>query len=105
MIRISEALAKMRLSEFVEKQDVEEAVLLIKNALQQSATDPTTGKINMDILTTGQTRTSAEKLQVICNFIKNVQTQFRDRINTQGLKYINLFDFLQQKWREGNIPG
>ena len=43
MIRISESLAKMRLSENVELQDVEEAVLLIKNALQQSATDPTTG--------------------------------------------------------------
>jgi len=33
MIRISEALAKMRLSDFVEKRDVEEAVRLIKHAL------------------------------------------------------------------------
>lgn len=105
MIRISESLAKMRLAEYVEKQDVDEAVQLIKNALQQSATDPTTGKINMDIITTGQTKTSAEKLQVIIAFIKNIQTQFRDRINTQGLKYGNLLDFLQQKWRDGSIDG
>ena len=34
MIRISEALAKMRLSKFVEKRDVEEAVRLINHALQ-----------------------------------------------------------------------
>jgi len=33
MIRISEALAKMRLSENVEKRDVDEAVRLIKHAL------------------------------------------------------------------------
>jgi DNA replicative helicase MCM subunit Mcm2 (Cdc46/Mcm family) len=33
MIRIAESLAKMRLSPQVEKQDVEEAVRLIKNAL------------------------------------------------------------------------
>jgi len=33
MIRIAESLAKMRLSLQVEKQDVEEAVRLIKNAL------------------------------------------------------------------------
>jgi len=72
MIRIAESLAKMRLSEFVEKRDVEEAELLIKNALQQSATDPTTGKINMDIITTGQTKTSSEKLKVICEFIKSI---------------------------------
>jgi DNA replication licensing factor MCM4 len=53
IIRISESLAKMRLADEVGKQDVEEAVQLIKNALQQSATDPSTGKINMDIITTG----------------------------------------------------
>lgn len=34
MIRISESLAKMRLSEFVERRDVAEAVTLIKSALQ-----------------------------------------------------------------------
>jgi len=73
MIRIAESLAKMRLSEFVEKRDVEESVMLIKNALQQSATDPTTGKINMDIITTGQTKTSAEKLKLICDYIKGIQ--------------------------------
>ena len=53
MIRLSEALAKMRLSPMVERKDVDEAVRLIKHALQQAATDPRTGKINMDILTTG----------------------------------------------------
>ena len=33
MIRIAESLAKMRLSEYIEKTDVEEASALIKNAL------------------------------------------------------------------------
>jgi len=33
MIRIAESLAKMRLSKYVEKTDVDEAVALIKNAL------------------------------------------------------------------------
>jgi DNA replication licensing factor MCM4 len=94
MIRISEALAKMRLASEVSKNDVDEAVALIKNALQQSATDPTTGKINMDIITTGQTKTNAEKLKAICDFIRNIQDQFRERIHTQGLKYSNLYDFL-----------
>ena len=53
MIRIAESLAKMRLSEWVEKRDLDESVRLIKQAMQQSATDPTTGEINMDIITTG----------------------------------------------------
>jgi len=34
MIRIAESLAKMRLSDTVEKRDVDEAVRLIKTAMQ-----------------------------------------------------------------------
>lgn len=70
MIRIAEALAKMRLNKVVEKRDVEEAVRLINHALQQAATDPNTGEINMDIITTGQIKTSQERLRAICDFIK-----------------------------------
>jgi DNA replication licensing factor MCM4 len=43
MIRISDSVANMRLSDYVEKRDVEEAVRLIKTAMRQGATDPTTG--------------------------------------------------------------
>lgn len=40
LIRMSESLARMRLSESVETIDVEEAVRLMKVAMQQAATDP-----------------------------------------------------------------
>ncbi len=44
----------MRLSNSVELRDVEEASRLHQEALKQSATDPTSGTINLDIITTGQ---------------------------------------------------
>ena len=50
LIRLSEALAKMRLSQFVERQDVREAVRLIKEAQQSAATDPITGLIDLDLI-------------------------------------------------------
>lgn len=53
MIRLSEAHAKMRLSETVEESDVEEAVRLIQSALKQAATDARTGLIDMGLLTEG----------------------------------------------------
>jgi len=54
LIRLSEALAKIRLSSIVEAKDVEEAARLIRVALQQAATDPRTGTIDMDLITTGK---------------------------------------------------
>ncbi|CAL1353637.1 unnamed protein product [Linum trigynum] len=53
LIRISEALARIRFSEIVEKHDVTEAFRLLEVAMQQSATDHTTGTIDMDLITTG----------------------------------------------------
>lgn len=53
MIRLSEAHAKMRLSEVVTADDVHEAVRLIQSALKQAATDARTGLIDMSLLTEG----------------------------------------------------
>lgn len=53
MIRLAEAHAKMRLSEFVVRDDVKEAVRLIKSALKQASTDIRTGLIDMSLLTEG----------------------------------------------------
>lgn len=55
MIRLSEAHAKMRLSPTVELIDVKEAVRLIKSAIKDYATDPITGRIDMDMIQTGTT--------------------------------------------------
>ena len=55
MIRLSEAHAKMRLSPTVELIDVKEAVRLIKSAIKDYATDPVTGRIDMDMVQTGTT--------------------------------------------------
>ncbi|CAL9728135.1 DNA replication licensing factor Mcm4p [Monosporozyma unispora] len=54
MIRLSEAHAKMRLSSAVELEDVQEAVRLIKTAIKDYATDPKTGKIDMNLVQTGK---------------------------------------------------
>ena len=53
LIRLSESLARMRLAEWVEEDDVEEAVRLMNVAMQQSSVDPRTGQIDMDVINTG----------------------------------------------------
>ena len=45
LIRLAEAFARLRFSHKVEVMDVEEATRLHKEALKQSAVDPSTGTI------------------------------------------------------------
>lgn len=54
MIRLAEAHAKMRLSQEVKVEDVQEAVRLIRSAIKDYATDPKTGKIDMNLVQTGK---------------------------------------------------
>lgn len=61
LIRLSEAHAKVRLSNTVELRDVEEAWRLHREALKQSATDPLSGKIDVGILTTGLSTAARKK--------------------------------------------
>jgi DNA replication licensing factor MCM4 len=72
LIRLSEAHAKVRLSQKVESLDVEEAWRLHREALKQSATDPLSGKIDVGILTTGLSATARKKRADLIAFIKGL---------------------------------
>lgn len=61
LIRLSEAHAKVRFSSIVDVMDVEEAKRLHREALKQSATDPSSGKIDISILTTGMSNTARQR--------------------------------------------
>ena len=53
LIRLSEALARVRLSNEVSEDDVAEALRLMHVATQRAALDPRTGTIDMDAINTG----------------------------------------------------
>jgi DNA replication licensing factor MCM4 len=63
LIRLSESLARMRLSKFVEKSDVIEALRLVKVSIFKAAIDPKSGEIDMDLITTGHTKEEREKVE------------------------------------------
>lgn len=61
LIRLSEAHARMRLADTVDTMDVAEAVRLIRDAMLTNAIDPLTGKIDMDLITTGKSSALRER--------------------------------------------
>lgn len=76
---------------------------LIKTAMQQAATDPKTGEIDMDLLNTGASSSSRARLSKLGDFIKSIHADFRDKVNEHGIKYINLYEFIQSKAKEGKL--
>ncbi|PMD60635.1 MCM-domain-containing protein [Hyaloscypha bicolor E] len=80
MIRLAEAHAKMRLSEIVTRDDVQEAVRLIKSALKQAATDSRTGLIDMSLLTEGTSASERRRKQDL----KNAVLALLDEMTRQG---------------------
>jgi DNA replication licensing factor MCM4 len=72
LIRMSEAFAKMRLSPDVTEDDVDEAISLMNLATLKSATDPETGLIDMDIITTGKTELLKHKSFQLSQKIKQI---------------------------------
>tara|TARA_Y100000310_G_scaffold345299_1_gene463521 strand:- start:13402 stop:15492 length:2091 start_codon:yes stop_codon:yes gene_type:complete len=70
LIRLAEASARVRLSDAVEEQDVERSVRLVRTSLEDLVTDPETGKIDIDIITSGQTHTQLGNLKKVLGIIK-----------------------------------
>lgn len=75
MIRLSEAHAKLRLSTEVTLGDVQEAVRLMRSALKDYATDPLTGRIDMDLVQTGQTSTERRMTEDLTKRVAEVVNQ------------------------------
>jgi DNA replication licensing factor MCM4 len=72
MIRISEALCRMRLETRVTKADVLEAVRLMQVATLAAATDASTGLIDMDAIATGRTASDRALHESLCRDLKKI---------------------------------
>jgi DNA replicative helicase MCM subunit Mcm2 (Cdc46/Mcm family) len=104
---LAEARARIRFADVITKEDIDEAVRLIKVATQQAATDPTTGLIDMDSLGTGTTNLSRLNIEEIMNVIKNILRDNEDMAR-RGVKYHSLYEDVRRKMalvKKGNTGG
>ncbi|KAL6121794.1 hypothetical protein NUSPORA_01223 [Nucleospora cyclopteri] len=72
LVRLSEAHARMRFSRNVEREDVIEAIRLIKESLLLYALDPRTGKIDMDMVMSGNIRSKTILIDDLKKEINNI---------------------------------
>ena len=85
----------MRLSNEVIESDVEEAVVLMEKATLSTATDPETGIIDLDIITTGRSATLKKKVQDIAHKLREFLFANESKYRKQ-----NIFDRLFHEFEQ-----
>lgn len=94
LIRLAEAHAKLRFSQTVDLGDVEEANRLHREALKQSATDPLSGKIDISILTTGQSEGGRRRRQEVKASLKSL---IEKKGKVQTINWMNTWNQLKEQ--------
>ena len=75
LIRMSEASAKIRLSDKVELADAERAIRLTTYVLDKVSRDRETGRIDADILATGRPKSQVDKINAMLTMAQAIQQQ------------------------------
>ncbi len=91
LVRLAEGSARVRLSDVVEVQDAQRAIRLVKKSLEETVTDPDTGRIDIDIVTTGVTQAKQNAISTVLRIIKEQMANGIDMVPveevvTQGME-------------------
>ncbi|WP_458454115.1 minichromosome maintenance protein MCM [Methanobrevibacter sp.] len=76
IIRLSEASAKIKLKDTVDKEDAEKAVRLQMACLKEIGVDPDTGEMDVDIVSGGTPKSDRDKIQRVTEEIKLLEEEY-----------------------------
>ncbi len=76
IIRLAEACAKIKLKEYVEKEDAEKAVRLQLACLKEVGVDPETGEIDSAIVEGNPTKSDRDKLKRVIEEVEILEEEF-----------------------------
>jgi replicative DNA helicase Mcm len=77
-VRLSEASARMRLSQEVSVEDAKRAIFIIDQYLRRVGLDRETGKFDIDIIATGISHTQHDRMRTIIDIITRLSTEAKD---------------------------
>lgn len=111
LVRLSEAHAKMRLSDNVESQDAKKAIELLKMSLMQTGYDEETKTYDIDRVTTGITSAKRNKILMVRETIAQLESKLGKLIPMEELEKsiadkmtpIDLEEALNQLSKSGDV--
>ncbi len=111
IVRLAEASAKGRLSNVVEEQDAERAIRLLKTSLKSIGVDPETGRLDIDIIATGTSKSRIDRVKTVYRIIKRLSAEYGEATHeaiveeakNQGVKEEDIESILSQLKRNGDV--
>ncbi|MBW2965420.1 minichromosome maintenance protein MCM, partial [Candidatus Woesearchaeota archaeon] len=85
LVRLSEASAKTRLAEKVTRKDAKKAIELLHYCMSQVGIDPDTGKIDVDVLTTGVSSSARSNIIVVKEAINDLENKIGKTIPVEDI--------------------
>ncbi|MCU4925840.1 ATP-binding protein [Halobacteria archaeon AArc-dxtr1] len=78
LVRLSEASARIRLSDTVEIEDAERVIEIVRSCLQDIGVDPETGEFDADIVEAGTSKSQRDRIKNIKQLIGEVEEEYDD---------------------------
>ena len=112
LIRLSEASAKIRLSETITANDAKKAIDLVNYSLTQMGMDPKTGKIDLDRITSNISASERSGISQVKNIINELEKEVGKLIpmkelirigKEKGVSEDNIIESVEKLKRSGDI--
>ncbi|MEK6868230.1 MAG: AAA family ATPase, partial [Nanoarchaeota archaeon] len=113
LVRLSEAAAKVRLSDTITRKDARYAINILHYCLEQIGLDPETGKIDIDRITTGITTSERAKIVGVREIIHDLEEKLNNKIipveeiiraaGEKGLSEEKVIESIEKLKRSGDI--
>ena len=112
-VRLSEASAKIRLSQEVTIDDAKRAIYIIDQYLRRVGMDRETGRFDIDIITTGISHSQHDRMRTLMDIVQRLCTEAKDgnaargdiirEAEIDGLESSNVEEALDRLKRNGQI--
>ncbi len=111
IIRLARASARVRLSDATSVEDVERAIRLVKFSLEQAGMDMEAGKVDIDKIMVGVTKSQRDRINEILHVIRELEEEFGTAKKSEvmqicdekGISERNVDELLDKLKRDGNI--
>jgi replicative DNA helicase Mcm len=111
-VRLAEASARVRLSDYVEQEDAERVIEIVRTSLQDIGVDPETGQFDADVIETGTSKTQRDRIKNLKQLIKDIEDDYEEgapveevleRADEIGLDRSKAEDEIEKLRRKGEV--